>query len=74
MSRKSLDKIMKYHCKRADIPESKHHFHVLRHTRAVELAECGLDTKDIQWWLGHKRISSTIIYMKYTTRQQGQLV
>lgn len=73
MSRKSLDKIMKYHCKRADIPESKQHFHVLRHTRAVELAECGLDTKDIQWWLGHKRISSTIIYMKYTTRQQDSL-
>lgn len=73
LSRKSLDKIMKYHCMRADIPASKQHFHVLRHTRAIELAEYGFDTKDIQWWLGHKRIGTTTIYMKYTTRQQDSM-
>ena len=71
LSRKSLDKIMKYHCMRADIPASKQHFHVLRHTRAM--AEYGFDTKDIQWWLGHKRIGTTTIYMKYTTRQQDSM-
>ena len=58
---------------RADIPASKQHFHVLRHTRAIELAEYGFDTKDIQWWLGHKRIGTTTIYMKYTTRQQDSM-
>lgn len=73
LSRKSLDKIMKYHCNRADIPTSKRHFHVLRHTRAVELAECGFDAKDIQWWLGHKNIESTMIYMHFTTRQQDSM-
>ncbi len=70
LSRKSIDKIMKYHCERADISKSKSHFHTLRHTRAVELAEYGLDTKDIQWWLGHKSIDTTTIYMQYTTKQQ----
>ena len=73
MSRKSLDKIMKYHCARVDIPENKRHFHTPRHTRAVELAEFGFDTKDIQWWLGHKRIGTTTIYMRFTTKQQEDI-
>ena len=73
LSRKSLDKIMKYHSERADLSASKSHFHTLRHTRAVELADYGFDTKDIQWWLGHKRIDTTIIYMQYTTTQQASI-
>ena len=70
LSRKSLDKIMKYHSERADLSASKSHFHTLRHTRAVELADYGFDTK---WWLGHKRIDTTIIYMQYTTTQQASI-
>ena len=73
LSRKSLDKIMKYHSERADLSASKSPFHTLRHARAVELADYGFDTKDIQWWLGHKRIDTTIIYMQYTTTQQASI-
>lgn len=73
ISRKTLDKIMRKYGRRAGLPESKQHFHVLRHTRAVELGECGLDTKEIQWWLGHKSIGSTMIYLRFTTRQQQNL-
>lgn len=73
LSRKSLDKIMKYHSERADLSAVKSHFHTLRHTRAVELADYGFDTKDIQWWLGHKRIDTTTIYMQFTTKQQDSI-
>lgn len=70
ISRKTLDSIFKKYCKMADIKDiSKHHFHVLKHTRAVHLAELGLDLKDIQYWLGHKNISNTQIYFEYTSAQ-----
>lgn len=73
ISRKQLDFIMKKYCRTTSITEDKHHFHVLKHTRAVELGNSGADIKDIQWWLGHKNIDNTMIYMQYTTNQQEAL-
>lgn len=73
ISRKQLDVLTKKYCSRTTIPASKHHFHVLKHTRAVQLADCGVNVQDIQWWLGHKRIENTLIYMQFTTRQQEHL-
>lgn len=70
ISRQQLDRIMKYYCKKTSIPEEKHHFHVLKHTRAIELGNIGLDIKEIQWWLGHKNINNTLIYLQFTTTQQ----
>lgn len=73
ISRQSLDTLMKYYCRNTTISADKQHIHVLKHTRAVELADMGMDVKDIQWWLGHKNISNTLIYMQYTTTQQEML-
>lgn len=73
ISRKTLDDMMKHYCKIAAIPEEKAHFHVLKHTRAVELAELGLDTKEVQYWTGHKNIANTEIYLQFTTTQQETL-
>ncbi len=73
ISRKQLDTLMKKYCENTAIPSDKHHFHVLKHTRAVMLGDAGFDIKDIQWWLGHKNIENTMIYMQYTTRQQEAL-
>lgn len=73
ISRKQLDFIMKKYCSTTSISDDKHHFHVLKHTRAVELGNSGADIKDIQWWLGHKNIDNTMIYMQYTTNQQEAL-
>ena len=33
----------------------KRHIHVLKHTRAIDLAELDLDLDDVQFWLGHKK-------------------
>lgn len=74
ISRKTLDAIMKKYCKDANIEDkSKHHFHVLKHTRAVFLADAGLDIREIQYWLGHKQICNTQIYLQFTSKQHENL-
>ncbi len=73
ISRKTLDDLIKKYCRLADIPKEKAHFHVLKHTRAVELADLGLDTKEVQFWTGHRNIASTEIYLQFTTTQQNTL-
>lgn len=73
ISRQMLDNLMRSYCAPTSIPGEKHHFHVLKHTRAVELAEMGFDLKDVQWWLGHKSAKNTLIYMTFTTCQQEHL-
>lgn len=73
ISRKTLDDLMKNYCRQANIPPQKAHFHVLKHTRAIELAESGLDTKEVQYWTGHKNIANTEIYLQFTTKQQEAL-
>lgn len=74
ISRKTLDKLMKKYCEMAKIKDKdKWHFHTLKHTRAVNLAESGLDLKEIQYWLGHKEISNTQIYFQFTSSQYETL-
>lgn len=71
LSRKTMDTIFKSCCKAANIGSpDKWHCHTLRHTRAVHLADEGLDIKDLQFWLGHQDIKNTMIYFQFTTAQQ----
>lgn len=73
ISRKTLDQLIKTYCSLAELPDDKAHFHVLKHTRAVELADLGLDTKEVQFWIGHRNIANTEIYLQFTTTQQNTL-
>lgn len=73
ISRKTLDQLIKAYCRLAELPDDKAHFHVLKHTRAVELADLGLDTKEVQFWIGHRNIANTEIYLQFTTTQQNAL-
>lgn len=73
LSRQMLDRLMKRYCEHTSIPKEKQHFHILKHTRAVDLSNMGFDTKEVQWWLGHKNINNTLIYMQFTTYQQEAL-
>lgn len=71
ISRQTLDYLSKKYFAAANIEDrSKHHFHSIKHTAAVHLAECGMDIKELQWWLGHKSVSNTEIYFQFTTKQQ----
>lgn len=73
ISRQSLDLIMKNYCAKTGLPEDKQHFHVLRHTRAIEIIETTGNIYDAQFWLGHRNVQNTLIYLRYTTKQQEQL-
>ena len=70
LSRKTIDLIVKKTCAEAKISNhTKWHSHTFRHTKAIELAESGLDIKEIQYWLGHRSISNTQIYFEFTAVQ-----
>lgn len=74
ISRQTLDYLMKKYCMLADIGDKKkYHFHALKHTTAVHLAESDMDIKELQWWLGHKAVTNTEIYFQFTTRQQEKM-
>lgn len=75
LSRKTLDKIFKETCSQIQrsISKRKWHCHTLRHTRAINLAEKGLDLKELQYWLGHSEISNTLIYFSFTSKQCAAL-
>ena len=74
ISRQQLDLIMKDYCQKAGIQDTgKWHFHTLKHTCGVILAESGLDIKEIQYWLGHKKVDNTLIYFQFTTLQQERM-
>jgi site-specific recombinase XerD len=61
---------MKHYAGKAKLPEDKSHWHTLKHSIAVHLAESGADVKELQNYLGHKKIDSTMVYFQFTTKQQ----
>lgn len=74
ISRQSLDYLMKKYCTLGNIEDrTKHHFHAIKHTTAVHLAESNMDIKELQWWLGHKSVSNTEVYFQFTTKQQERM-
>jgi len=74
ISRQTLDYLIKKYCNLASIADkTKYHFHTLKHTTAVHLAESDMDIKELQWWLGHKSVTNTEIYFQFTTRQQERM-
>jgi len=74
ISRYTLNNLIKSYCKETLIPPEKHHFHVLKHSRAIELIETeGVSVYDIQYWLGHKYIQNTLIYLEYTPVAMNKL-
>lgn len=75
IDRRTLDFLFKFYCSFSTIKEEKWHFHVLKHTRAMELIENpnGIDIREVQWWLGHKYIANTMIYMNFSVRAQDKL-
>lgn len=74
ISRKMLDYLMKKYCKIAKVEDkSKCHFHTLKHSCGVHLAESALDLKEVNFWLAHKNIANTMVYFQFTTKQQEQM-
>jgi len=52
------------------LPADRRHVHVLRHSIGVHLANANWDIADVQDWLGHRRISSTLVYFRITNKRR----
>jgi len=70
--RSRLDQLMKDYGARAGIPESKRHFHCLRHTAGTMLSE-KTDVADVKDHLGHKDIRSTMKYVVVRSKRRNDL-
>jgi integrase/recombinase XerD len=63
---------MKHYGELADIPASKRHFHVLKHSIATHLLDAGADLRFVQDWVGHASIKNTVIYAQLTNRRRDE--
>jgi site-specific recombinase XerD len=72
ISRRRLDELMKHYGKLAGIPESKRHFHALKHSIATHLLDAGADLRFVQDWVGHASIRNTVIYAQLTSRRRDE--
>jgi integrase/recombinase XerD len=72
ISRRMLDKLMKTYGKKAQLPETKRHFHCLKHSIATHLLDAGADLRFVQDWVGHASIKNTVIYAQLTSRRRDE--
>jgi integrase/recombinase XerD len=56
----------------ANLPPSRRHVHVLRHSIGTHLMNAGWDLADVKDWLGHRDISSTMIYAQITNKRREE--
>lgn len=65
-----LNYLFKRYSALSKIPKDKQHFHTLKHSRGVYLAEEGFTIQEIKYLLGHKDIKSTMIYSSFSKAQK----
>ncbi|HET7436880.1 MAG TPA: tyrosine-type recombinase/integrase [Thermoanaerobaculia bacterium] len=64
--------LFRHYATRAGISEDRRHVHVLRHSVAVHMMNAGFDAADVQDWLGHRSITSTLVYARITNKRRDQ--
>lgn len=62
--------LFKRYADAAHLPADRRHPHVLRHSIAVHLMNAGWDAADVQDWLGHRDIASTMVYAAVTNKRR----
>jgi len=62
ISPSTIASLFRKYAEAAGLPKERQHSHVLRHSIATHLRAAGWDIADIQDWIGHKDIGSTMIY------------
>jgi integrase len=67
-----INRLFRQYATAADLPCNRRHVHVLRHSIGVHLMNVGWDISDVQDWLGHRDISSTLIYAQITNKRREE--
>jgi integrase len=70
MSPSTIYGLFRSYADAAKLPGDRRHPHVLRHSIAVHLMNAGWDVADVQDWLGHRDITSTMVYAAITSRRR----
>jgi integrase len=70
MSATTVYGLFRQYANLAELPAERHHPHVLRHSIAVHLMNAGWDAADVQDWLGHRDIASTMVYAAVTNKRR----
>ena len=70
MSATTIYGLFRRYANLAELPAERHHPHVLRHSIAVHLMNAGWDAADVQDWLGHRDIASTMVYAAVTNKRR----
>ena len=65
-----INRLFRQYATTAQLPERRRHLHVLRHSIGVHLRNAAWDIADVQDWLGHRHISSTMIYAQITNQRR----
>jgi site-specific recombinase XerD len=71
ISRRRLDELMKRYGAAAGLIREKQHMHALKHAQGTHCLEHGGSVQDIKEILGHRKISSTEIYL-HTSRKRRE--
>jgi site-specific recombinase XerD len=71
MSPSTIYGLFRHYAEIAGLPADRQHPHVLRHSIAVHLMNAGWDIADVQDWLGHRDIASTMIYAAVTNKRRA---
>ncbi len=73
IGRMQLHDLMVRYATAAGIPRDKRHFHVLKHSCGTHLLTITGDITQVQDWLGHVNIQSTLVYSKVTNKRRDEL-
>lgn len=73
ISVRRVQDLFAFYARRAGWPDELCHAHVLRHSIAVHLVERGVDVLAIKDWLGHRNISSTMVYAQMTNPARDRI-
>jgi integrase/recombinase XerD len=72
ISRQRLDALTRHYGELAGLPESKRHFHAVRHTAGTNLAE-RLGLLEAQDALGHRDPRSTMVYVESRSKRRREV-
>jgi integrase/recombinase XerD len=70
ISPSTIYQVFRGYAEAAGLPADRRHPHVLRHSIAVHLMNAGWDAADVQDWLGHRDIASTMVYAAVTNKRR----
>mgnify|MGYP006294987125 FL=1 len=73
LSRKQLHVLFKKFTARTRIPPDKRHCHVLRHSVAVHMIDSGIDVRRVAYHLGHRSLTSTMVYANVSAKAAADI-